>query len=144
MRVPGDEEDYVFDVRVVNDPRAAGVQGQVRYLMSPLDPESLHNILVELDIDLSMPVPPPFLLSKITHINNALAVPTSAINTETIHYPTGEGTPAQVVNYSYVFIYENGTVRRQNVITGVVYLSEDGFIVEILDGLYEGQEVVLR
>jgi hypothetical protein len=145
VRIPAAEAQLTFEAKVVNDPRATYAITQMRYLLAPLDRLELMDFLAEHGIDLAMIAPPRFEVIKSTTIHNALVVPAAAIGTTTIVY-NPEGT-ARSVTYQHVYLYEDGQRRQQNIVTGASCLLEfrEGLTyIEILDGLYEGQEVVIR
>jgi multidrug efflux pump subunit AcrA (membrane-fusion protein) len=116
---------FTFDVRVVNDPWATGARNNIQYLLAPLDWDALYDVFDQNEVNLAMPLPPNFMIEITTQAVDVLVVPAAAVR---------EG---------YVYLYEDGYRRRQNVVLGFRCGETNGRYREVLSGLYEGQRVIL-
>ncbi|MCL2187198.1 MAG: hypothetical protein FWC16_02890 [Defluviitaleaceae bacterium] len=119
-----------FYAQVVNDAWSTGNRNNMTYLLAPLDWDILHTALYEHEADIAMPAPPSFIAETRLSVT-VLSVPDAAIFT--------------LNDRHFVYIYERGYRRRQDVIIGIrANCTETGEPRrEILDGLHTGQQVVI-
>jgi hypothetical protein len=115
-----------FDARVVNDPWVRHNRTSGRFLFAPVDWDAFYEAIERYGADLAVTPAPLFAIEAVFE-SHVLSVPTSAI----------QG--------SHVYVYEQGYMRRQNVTTGIrCTVGREHRYIEILSGLLEGQEVLLR
>lgn len=127
------EASHEFYAKVVNDPWVTGNRNNIRYLFAPLDVNELFEILEQNEIGAYMmasTTPPARFATQFSNqIENVLALPAAAIRT------LNENT--------YVYIYEQGYRRRQNITIGARCTESPRQFTEIITGLVEGQQVIL-
>jgi multidrug efflux pump subunit AcrA (membrane-fusion protein) len=119
--------EITFDVAVVNDP-VSPLQPESAYLywLTPTDPDAFAALAESLDMGLLSLGAMGFFASPLTmEIRNVPIVPRRAIHPED--------------KKSFVWLYENDTLKKRYVKTGLAFADD----IQIIQGLEVGQLVVL-
>ncbi|MCL2500235.1 MAG: biotin/lipoyl-binding protein [Defluviitaleaceae bacterium] len=130
MTIPAEEISVEFQVRVVNDTWVLRGRSSGNILFEPTDWDALHEAFGTYDVNPAMARIPIFSVESVIHAYDVLSIPMAAINT--------------VNDRIYVYVNDQGNLRRQNVTLGVRDITMRERYTEVLSGLHEGQEVVVR
>jgi multidrug efflux pump subunit AcrA (membrane-fusion protein) len=118
-----------FDVKIINDPWVTGNRASIRYLFAPLDWDAFYQMLDDHEVSLVGFGRPSFGVEVDMLAVDVLSVPSMAI---------------QMFNErEFVYIYENGSRRRKYVELGARCNQNQSRFREVLNGLEEGQYVVI-
>jgi len=130
MTIYTEEINVEFQVRIVNDPWVLRGQNSGRFLFEPTDWDALLEAFEAYDVNPAMTRIPIFSVESVIQIYDVLSIPMAAINT--------------VNDRIYVYVNDQGNLRRQDVTLGVRDITTRERYTEVLSGLHEGQEVVIR